>query len=70
MINIVYDKKVSMMFVFSSYDFIAIDINCESSKGGSQLKQIIVRQDVVHSFTRGFSSSFFLSDNVIRYHGP
>ena len=29
MINIIYDKKVSMMFVFSLYDFIAVDINCE-----------------------------------------
>ena len=43
MINIVYDKKVSMMSVFSLYDFIAVYINCESYKGGSQLKQILVR---------------------------
>ena len=43
MINIVYDKKVSMMSVFSLIDFIAVYIICESYKGGSQLKQIIVQ---------------------------
>ena len=48
-----------MMSVFSLFDFIAVDINCESYKGGSQLKQIIVQWDVVYSFTRGLSSLCF-----------
>ena len=41
-INITYEKKVYMMHGFSLYYFIDVDINNESSKGGSQLNQIIV----------------------------
>ena len=42
-INIMYDNKICIAFVFSLYYFIVVDINCESSKGGSKPKQMIDR---------------------------